>query len=64
MKRFVMDSVFSAVGIAVMFVAWLALLAFLVWRMNHEERVLASEFGAEWEEYAQRTPWRLLPGVY
>lgn len=45
-------------------IAWLGLLAFLVRRMKHEERVLKSEFGAEWEEYARRTPWRLLPGVY
>lgn len=50
----------SLVGLA----AWLALLAFLARRMRHEERVLAGEFGAEWEEYARRTPWRLLPGVY
>ncbi|HKR02290.1 MAG TPA: isoprenylcysteine carboxylmethyltransferase family protein [Pyrinomonadaceae bacterium] len=43
---------------------WPCLLVFLVRRMNHEERVLASEFGAKWQEYGRRTPWRLLPGVY
>ncbi len=45
-------------------IAWLALLVFLIRRIRHEERVLASEFGAAWEEYGQRTRWRLLPGIY
>lgn len=44
--------------------AWLVLLAFLIRRMRHEEKVLKSEFGAEWEEYRRRTPWRLVPGIY
>jgi protein-S-isoprenylcysteine O-methyltransferase Ste14 len=43
---------------------WLALLAFLIRRIRHEEQVLKSEFGARWEEYERRTPWRLMPGVY
>jgi protein-S-isoprenylcysteine O-methyltransferase Ste14 len=45
-------------------IAWLALLVFLIRRIRHEERVLASEFGREWEEYGQRTRWRLVPGIY
>jgi protein-S-isoprenylcysteine O-methyltransferase Ste14 len=45
-------------------VAWLALLVFLIRRMRHEENVLASEFGAQWDEYRRRTRWRLVPGVY
>ena len=45
-------------------IAWLCLLGFLIRRINHEERVLESEFGAEWEEYGRRTRWRLVPGVY
>lgn len=45
-------------------VAWLALLAFLIRRIRHEERVLESEFGAEWEAYRRRTRWRLVPGIY
>jgi protein-S-isoprenylcysteine O-methyltransferase Ste14 len=45
-------------------VAWLALLAFIVKRIRHEEQVLESEFTSEWEAYRRRTRWRLLPGVY
>ncbi len=45
-------------------IAWLALLAFLSRRIRHEERVLESEFGEEWENYGRRTRWRLLPGIY
>jgi protein-S-isoprenylcysteine O-methyltransferase Ste14 len=44
--------------------AWVVLVAFLLKRIGHEERVLASGFGAEWEEYKGRTRWRLLPGIY
>ncbi|HEY7244723.1 MAG TPA: isoprenylcysteine carboxylmethyltransferase family protein [Xanthobacteraceae bacterium] len=35
----------------------------LVARMHSEERLLASEFGAEYEAYRART-WRLVPGIY
>jgi protein-S-isoprenylcysteine O-methyltransferase Ste14 len=35
----------------------------LVARMRSEERLLASQFGAEYESYRART-WRLLPGIY
>jgi protein-S-isoprenylcysteine O-methyltransferase Ste14 len=35
----------------------------LVARMHAEERLLASEFGAEYEAYRTRT-WRLIPGLY
>ena len=45
-------------------VACLALLAFLIKRIRHEERVLESEFTAAWDEYRRRTPRRLFPGVY
>lgn len=45
-------------------IAWLALLVFLIRRIRHEERVLESEFGEKWEEYRERTRWRLLPGIY
>jgi protein-S-isoprenylcysteine O-methyltransferase Ste14 len=44
--------------------AWLGLLAFLIRRIRHEERVLVSEFGTQWEEYGRRTPWRIVPGIY
>lgn len=37
--------------------------ALFVWRMNAEERLLASEFGEEYEAYKRRT-WRLVPYVY
>ena len=44
--------------------AWLVLLLFLIKRMDHEEQVLESEFGAKWTEYKQRTGARLVPGIY
>jgi len=35
----------------------------LLARMHSEERMLATQFGAEYEIYRSRT-WRLLPGIY
>ena len=35
----------------------------LVGRMNSEEALLGSQFGAEYDAYRLRT-WRLIPGVY
>ena len=40
-----------------------ALVPPLIARMHAEERLLASEFGAEYEAYRART-WRLIPGIY
>jgi protein-S-isoprenylcysteine O-methyltransferase Ste14 len=39
------------------------MVALFIWRMNAEERLLVSEFGAEYEAYQRRT-WRLVPFVY
>lgn len=33
-------------------------------RMPNEDLALKKEFQGEWEEYAKRTPYRLIPGVY
>ena len=38
----------------------LAVLPIVVWRIKNEERLLESEFGAEYSEY-QRSTWRLVP---
>ncbi len=35
----------------------------LIVRMNAEERLLSSEFGAEYDAYRTRTA-RLIPGIY
>jgi len=48
-------------GVGVLLAA--ALIPPLFARMHSEERLLASEFGAEYEAYRART-WRLVPGVY
>lgn len=47
-------------GVGVLMTA--ALMPPLIARMRAEERLLASEFGAEYEAYRART-WRLLPGI-
>lgn len=48
-------------GIGVLMVA--AMVPPLIARMHAEERLLSSEFGAEYDAYRART-WRLLPGLY
>jgi protein-S-isoprenylcysteine O-methyltransferase Ste14 len=49
----------SAVGMVLALLNLLPLLA----RIRAEERLLADQFGAEYETYRQRT-WRLVPGLY
>ncbi|MDT4969079.1 MAG: hypothetical protein QOJ64_3816 [Acidobacteriota bacterium] len=44
--------------------AWLVLVVCILRRIRHEERVLASEFASDWENYTVRTPGRLIPGIY
>jgi protein-S-isoprenylcysteine O-methyltransferase Ste14 len=48
-------------GVGVLMTA--ALIPPLIARMRAEERLLASEFGTEYDAYRART-WRLIPGVY
>lgn len=36
----------------------------LVMRVPKEDEVLREKFGAEWEVYARRTPYRLIPYIY
>ena len=58
-----------ALGVALLFRSWIGLLLFvllplpLIQRMQDEEALMHREFGAEWEEYCQRS-WRLIPRVY
>jgi protein-S-isoprenylcysteine O-methyltransferase Ste14 len=49
----------SGVGVLLAALMVLPLLA----RMNSEEALLRSQFGAEYDAYRQHT-WRLAPGVY
>lgn len=49
-------SVVGILGVATMLVP-------LVARIHAEERLLREQFGAEYEDYFNRT-WRLLPGIY
>jgi protein-S-isoprenylcysteine O-methyltransferase Ste14 len=49
----------SVAGVLVL----LPLVGLLLVRIRAEERLLASEFGREYDAYRQRT-WRLVPGVY
>lgn len=36
----------------------------LVPRMKREDAILKRAFGKEWEEWVQRVPYRLIPGIY
>ncbi|OJA10716.1 hypothetical protein AZE42_04277 [Rhizopogon vesiculosus] len=47
---------------------WMTLMAMviviLVVRIPQEDKMMAREIGKEWEEWAQRVKYRLIPGVY
>jgi protein-S-isoprenylcysteine O-methyltransferase Ste14 len=36
----------------------------LMKRMREEDRLLQNEFGAEWNEWAEKVPYVLIPGIY
>jgi protein-S-isoprenylcysteine O-methyltransferase Ste14 len=42
----------------------LVLAAALVSRTKIEDEMMKNEFGEQWQEWAKKTRWRLLPGVY
>ena len=42
----------------------LALPVLLTTHLNMEEQMVREEFGSEWDAWAQRTPYRLIPFVY
>ncbi|KAA1473961.1 hypothetical protein DENSPDRAFT_840505 [Dentipellis sp. KUC8613] len=45
--------------------AWATyLLGGMVRRTASEDQMLRKEFGKEWDEWAERVPYRLIPGVY
>lgn len=50
----------SAIGVILTALMIVPLLA----RIRSEEALLRSEFGAEYDAYRARTPWRLIPGLY
>lgn len=45
--------------------AWtLSIPVMLMARVNKEDAVMKREFGEEWQAYAKRTPYRLIPFIY
>ena len=36
----------------------------MLYRTKTEDELLRKEFGTEWDEWARKTPYRLIPGVY
>jgi len=44
------------------FLLWMAVL--LAQRCPLEDAALRKQFGAEWEEWAKKTPYKLVPFVY
>lgn len=43
---------------------WVVLTGLLFVRVPVEDEVLHKEFGAEWEAYATRTPYKVIPYIY
>ena len=41
---------------------WFAFL--LVTRERRDDRWCARKYGADWEAYCERVPWRILPRIY
>ncbi|KAA1475607.1 hypothetical protein DENSPDRAFT_842399 [Dentipellis sp. KUC8613] len=52
----------AALGGFTAFLTWIS--SVLIWRTSAEDKLLQKEFGQEWDEWASRVRWRILPGVY
>jgi protein-S-isoprenylcysteine O-methyltransferase Ste14 len=48
----------------VMFLLLLISIPGMIDRARREDTMLRREFGQEWEKWAQKTPYRLIPGIY
>ncbi|MCL5949210.1 MAG: isoprenylcysteine carboxylmethyltransferase family protein, partial [Candidatus Bathyarchaeota archaeon] len=48
----------------IMLVLTILSIPFFVWRIQHEEQMLITEFGDEYKTYKQQTKWRLIPLIY
>jgi protein-S-isoprenylcysteine O-methyltransferase Ste14 len=61
--------IFMALGYALLFrslvgmAMTLLLIPALIWRITGEEKMMADEFGAEWQAYLKKT-WRLVPFIF
>jgi delta14-sterol reductase len=56
-----------ALGYPGRFAPWLYplyYLALLIPRQRDDDRRCAAKYGALWDEYVARVPWRILPGIY
>jgi protein-S-isoprenylcysteine O-methyltransferase Ste14 len=64
-----LDALALGLGLSLLFRSWFGLLgtagflALILYRISDEERLMANEFGPEWEAYRQRS-WRLIPHLY
>ena len=36
----------------------------LIHRQRRDDRMCLAKYGADWEDYCRRVPWRILPGIY
>ncbi|TBU57598.1 hypothetical protein BD310DRAFT_821171 [Dichomitus squalens] len=60
----VLENPWIAIGIAWSSLLHLAIALTAVKRIAVEDAVLRKEFGSQWEEWARKTPYRLIPCVY
>lgn len=52
-------------GILVVFITiGLAVILSLLLRIPSEDMILRRRFGVEWEEWARRVPYKIVPGIY
>lgn len=47
-----------------LFGLWITLAIQVISRTGKEDAILRKEFGRQWDDWAQNTPYRLCPGIY
>ncbi|KAG6910483.1 hypothetical protein DXG01_010408 [Tephrocybe rancida] len=60
----ILHTVAGKVCVGAFTAVYVKLLVSLLQRMPEEDRLMKASFGSEWEEWARRVPYWLIPGIY
>ncbi|KAF8890123.1 hypothetical protein BD779DRAFT_1438753 [Infundibulicybe gibba] len=60
----VLETFLGRMVLGIYFSALMVILSTLLWRMPKEDATLRAAFGKQWDEWARRVPYMVLPGIF
>lgn len=64
MESGILDTTSAKVALAVYAIYEMAIMGGLLMRAPIEDAALRKQFGEEWNAYARRVPYAVIPGIY